>query len=399
MNRLSLTTSLTALLAVGLVASGCVASAGDTSEPAPAVAAERGTLSNSVPLDHQRLPSAQDEWLISYTSADAGGKPITVSGTVSVPKSPPPQAGWPVISWAHGTTGTADVCAPSADRPGGPAHSYVGLVDQTLDRWVAAGYVVVQTDYEGLGTPGEHPYLNGRSAANAVADIVRAARQVDPGVGSDWFAVGHSQGGHAALFTAAADQQAAGLSLRGAVSIAPGGFQGSQTTTYFQQQTGEQGVRAALPFLPTMLIGAAAVDPGIVPEQLLGDEVQPVLDAARTTCQDGIREAASTVRAERVFREGAELGRLTAYLRSQEPEGLALRVPTLVLQGTTDVLVSKPGTDQLVKSLCERSPAIGYEVYDGADHRQVLAASQAAAQRFTEDLLANRQPANACSRT
>ncbi|MGW5649610.1 alpha/beta hydrolase family protein [Saccharopolyspora sp. NPDC003752] len=396
MNRLSPTTSLTALLAAGLVASGCSAGTGDTPEPVPP---ERGTLSSSVPLDHRRLPSAQGEWLISYTSADADGKPVTVSGTVSVPGSPPPQAGWPVISWAHGTTGTADACAPSADRPGGPAHSYVGLVDQTLDQWVAAGYVVVQTDYEGLGTPGEHPYLNGPSAANAVADIVRAARQVDPGVGPDWFAVGHSQGGHAALFTAAADQQAAGLSLRGAVSIAPGGFQTSQTTAYFQQQTGEQGVRAALPFLPTMLIGAAAVDPGIVPEQLLADEVRPVLDAARTTCQDGIREAASTVRAERVFREGADLDRLTAYLKSQEPEGLALRVPTLVLQGTTDVLVSKRGTDQLVKSLCERSPAIGYEAYDGADHRQVLAASQPAAQRFTEDLLANRQPASACSRS
>ncbi|MFI0464288.1 alpha/beta hydrolase family protein [Saccharopolyspora sp. 5N102] len=392
---MSPTTSLTALLAAGLVASGCSAGTGDTPQPAPS---ERGTLSSSVPLDHRRLPSAQGEWLISYTSADAGGKPITVSGTVSVPKSSPPQAGWPVISWAHGTTGTADVCAPSADRPGGPAHSYVGLVDQTLDRWVAGGYVVVQTDYEGLGTPGEHPYLNGPSAANAVTDIVRAARQVDPGVGSDWFAVGHSQGGHAALFTAAADQQAAGLSLRGAVSIAPGGFQTSQTTAYFQQRTGEQGVRAALPFLPTMLIGAAAVDPGIVPEQLLADEVRPVLDAARTTCQDGIREAASTVRAERVFREGADLDRLTAYLKSQEPEGLALRVPTLVLQGTTDVLVSKRGTDQLVKSLCERSPSIGYEAYDGADHRQVLAASQPAAQRFTEDLLANRQPASVCSR-
>ncbi|MEV0698747.1 alpha/beta hydrolase [Saccharopolyspora sp. NPDC050389] len=396
MNRLPLTTLLAALLAAGLVTSSCSAGTGDTSAPTPA--AERGTLSSSAPLDHRRLPSAQSEWLISYASADAHGKPITVSGTVSVPKSPPPQAGWPVISWAHGTTGTADACAPSADRPGGPAHSYVGLVDQTLDRWVAAGYVVVQTDYEGLGTPGEHPYLNGRSAANTVVDIVRAARQVVPGVGSDWFAMGHSQGGHAALFTAAEEQQAAGLSLRGAVSIAPGGFKTSQTTAYFQQQTGEQGVRAALPFLPTMLIGAAAVDPGIVPDQLLGDEVRPVLDAARTTCQDGIRQAASTVQADRVFKEDADLGRLTAYLKSQEPENLALRVPTLVLQGTADVLVSKPGTDQLVKALCGRSSAIGYEVYDGADHRQVLAASQPAAQRFAEDLLANRQPTNACPR-
>ncbi|MER7077997.1 Serine aminopeptidase, S33 [Saccharopolyspora kobensis] len=383
MNRLALTTLLTALLVAGC-------SAGTSPEPA------RGTLTSSAPLEHERLPSAQSEWLITYTSEGARGEPVTVSGTVSVPASPPPQQGWPVISWAHGTTGTADVCAPSADRPGGPAHGYVGLADQTLDRWVAAGYAVVQTDYEGLGTPGEHPYLNGRSAANAVADIVRAARQVSPGIGSAWFAMGHSQGGHAALHTAAADQH--DLSLRGAVAIAPGGFQSSRTTAYFQQQTDERSVRAALPFLPTLLIGAAAVDPGIVPEDLLDEQARPVLDAARRTCQDGVREAAATIDADRVFRDGADLGGLTAYLKSQEPEGLALRVPTLVLQGSADALVSEPGTASLVEALCARSPAIGYQVFDGADHRRVLAASQPAAQRFTETLLAGGRPQSACPR-
>ncbi|MER7012774.1 alpha/beta hydrolase [Saccharopolyspora sp. NPDC000359] len=393
MNRLSLTALLAALLVVGPVASGCSTSTGDAPEPAG-----RGTLVSSAPLDHRRLPSAQGEWLITYTSEDAHGRPITVSGTVSIPASPPPPGGWPVISWAHGTTGTADACAPSADRPGGPVHSYVSLTDQTLDRWAAAGYVVVQTDYEGLGTPGEHPYLNGRSAANSLADIVRAARHVAPGVGADWFAVGHSQGGHAALFAAAQDQSTPGLSLRGAVSIAPGGYQTSQTPAYFQQRADdEHSVRAALPFLPTMLIGAAAADPGIVPEDLLDDEARPVLDAARRSCLDGIREAAAATHADQVFRDGADLARLTAYLRSQEPEHLALRVPTLVLQGAEDQLVSEPGTDVLVERLCERSPAIGYEVFPGADHRQVIAASHPAAQEFTAGLLAHSQPPTSCT--
>lgn len=174
---------LTALLAVGLTASGC-SSGGVRQEPE--LAPTRGSLSSAVELDHRRLPSARSEALITYGSANARDEPITVTGTVSVPAAPPPPGGWPVISWAHGTTGTADACVPSADRPGGPAHSYVGLVDQVLDRWVAAGYAVVQTDYEGLGTPGEHPYLNGVSEANTVVDIVRAARRANPGIGADW---------------------------------------------------------------------------------------------------------------------------------------------------------------------------------------------------------------------
>jgi hypothetical protein len=38
---------------------------------------------------------------------------------------------------------------------------------------------VVQTDYEGLGTPGTHPYLNGPSEGRRVLDMVRAARRLD----------------------------------------------------------------------------------------------------------------------------------------------------------------------------------------------------------------------------
>ncbi|MBF6149281.1 hypothetical protein IU505_28590 [Nocardia nova] len=34
-----------------------------------------------------------------------------VSGTVAVPAGAPPKDGWPVLSWAHGTTGYADTCA------------------------------------------------------------------------------------------------------------------------------------------------------------------------------------------------------------------------------------------------------------------------------------------------
>ena len=43
-----------------------------------------------------------------------------MSGTLTVPKGKAPKGGWPVISWAHGTTGIADQCAPSreARRPG-----------------------------------------------------------------------------------------------------------------------------------------------------------------------------------------------------------------------------------------------------------------------------------------
>ena len=53
-----------------------------------------------------------------------------------------------------------------------------------LQRWLKAGYAVVRTDYEGLGTPGVHPYLVGRSEGRSVLDAVRAARALDPRLSS-----------------------------------------------------------------------------------------------------------------------------------------------------------------------------------------------------------------------
>ena len=119
------------------------------------------------------LKSAKSNRLLLYRSTATNGAAIAVSGTVAIPKGTPPKGGWPVISWAHGTTGIADACAPSRrDAFGGYDHAL-------LNRWLKAGYAVVRTDYEGLGTPGDHPYLIGVSEGRSVLDMVRAARKLD----------------------------------------------------------------------------------------------------------------------------------------------------------------------------------------------------------------------------
>jgi hypothetical protein len=102
-----------------------------------------------------------------------------------------------VVAWAHPTSGLADHCAPSRHGMRGLACMH-GWLDALLRR----GYVVVATDYEGLGTPGLHPYLVGASEGHAVLDGVRAAARLrGAGVGGRTVAWGFSQGGHAALWT------------------------------------------------------------------------------------------------------------------------------------------------------------------------------------------------------
>jgi dienelactone hydrolase len=373
---------------VVVLLTGCTVA---TADPGP----HAGQLLTARPLTTTAaLPSA-DTQLITYVSDDAHGQPIVVSGTVSVPKSAPPDDGWPVISWAHGTTGYADTCAPSADTADGLVHDYVALVNPMLDSWVSRGYAVVQTDYQGLGTPGGHPYVDGISEANAVIDIVRAARALDSGIGTRWVAMGHSQGGQAALFTAQdAERRDPGLDLVGAVSIAPGGVGLDQAVDLIR--AGSPEVEATQRFLPLLVLGAAVVDPSIDPDQIFSSQARPLLTTARTECLAQLNTM-PTVPPGQVFAADAEVDALRAYLKGQDPINLTPPVPVMLVQGTADAAVPPAGVDALAKALCGRKVALDYRVYPGQDHRGVIAAALTDTQAFVDSVLTGK-PIDTCAR-
>src|SRR5690625_5966931 len=90
---------------------------------------------------------------------------------VFLPRGEAPEGGWPVLAWAHGTTGIADRCAPSLN----PASERDAAF---LNHWLQTGYAIVATDYEGLGTPGPQPYLHCASEAYSIIHSVQAAREL-----------------------------------------------------------------------------------------------------------------------------------------------------------------------------------------------------------------------------
>ncbi|MFC4053485.1 alpha/beta hydrolase family protein [Actinomadura syzygii] len=372
-----------ALRGLAVAAAVCAGTAGIAVPTAQAAPGKRGKLISVRPLvNAAALPSAAVNRAVSYTSEGVGGRKIVVTGTVAVPPGRAPRGGWPVLSWAHGTTGTADACAPSTDTATGPAHDYLSITEAYLDRWVSHGYAVVQTDYEGLGTAGGHPYMNGASEANTVLDIVRASRRVDHRIGRDWFVAGHSQGGQAALYTAATS--ANDVRLKGAVAIAPGSNM-SQTAVYVKAQY--PGAEAALPFLFVLLNGANAADPTFVPEALLTSDAAPLAAAGRTNaCLAQLRQMSASLPLDKVFRPDADLTRFETYYNSQEALGLTLNVPTLVAQGTADREVSPAATQNIVTDLCKRYGRIAYRTFDGADHRGSINASFETSLQFTESL-------------
>src|SRR4051794_39260851 len=228
MLRHSLVLTLAALLVAASPATAATVRKGPAgvkfyTPPSPLPGSKHGDLIWARNLSGQpALAQASSNRLVLYRSTGVDGRPIAVSGTVSLPKGKAPKGGWPVITWAHGTTGIADQCAPSRDTASNPDHLLNAYVYPELNAWLKAGYAVVRTDYEGLGTPGVHPYLNGRSEGRSVLDSVRAARKLTPSLSRRYVIAGHSQGGQAALFAARlAPSYATGLTLRGTLAYAP----------------------------------------------------------------------------------------------------------------------------------------------------------------------------------
>ena len=152
---------------------------------------------------------------ILYRSTDPSGRPIPVSGAIYIPNGAAPAGGRNIIAWAHPTSGVMPPCAPSLMPD-------VGGMMWNLPNMISQGYIVVATDYPGLGTDGIHPYLIGESEARSVLNSVRAAREMPNTGASNRFAVwGHSQGGHAALYRRGCRTLRAGLKLVGVAAAAP----------------------------------------------------------------------------------------------------------------------------------------------------------------------------------
>ena len=151
-----------------------------------------------------------------YHSRAFDGQDVPASGVIILPYGDPPEGGWPVIAWAHGTTGVGRLAAPSLDN-----HLVYGW--EGLLMWPTLGYAVVATDYAGLGTNVPHQYLVAASQANDVINGLTAARVAVPELGPKWVAVGHSQGARAVIEVAMMQDEIRDPGYLGAVSLAPGG--------------------------------------------------------------------------------------------------------------------------------------------------------------------------------
>ena len=345
--------------------------ASPTNVPAQAPAAGMGTVKSKAPsgagqlISSSPLPvasSSSKAYRVKYRSFSPLGAPIEVTGLVYLPTSKAPAGGWPVLSYAHGTVGLADRCAPS---------NQVGELENIVGgTFNALGMAVVATDYEGLGTSGVHPYLNGVSEGRGVIDIVRAAKAIPGSNLSSTFVVwGHSQGGHAALFAGElASSWAPELKLAGVVAGAPpsqltnvaDSIENSKYRGYFFMVAA--GLKAANPSLELS---------GALTPKALG--LLPVVD---TGCNAEVFKAFSADPFDAlVNRQALTQEPWKSALLANEPGQVKTPAPILIIHGDKDEQIPVETSATLKKKLCGLGNSVERKVYKGQDHGGAALAS------------------------
>lgn len=354
---------------------------GDTFYTPPATLPEGalGSVIRSRALEGtMALPSAARNTLVLYRSTGAAGGVIAVSGTLAIPQGTPPTGGWPVISWTHGTTGLAAICAPSLDAAGGPEHPYILKIRALLDGFVRAGFAIAATDYEGLGVAGRHPFLQGVPNARNALDMLRAARAIEPAIGARYGVVGHSQGGHADLFTAAeGPRYAPEFQLMGNIAMAPG----SHIAERLEMVRTSAAVELGLPYLLYVLQSYAQADASVDLARILTPAAIANLPLLQVGCMTRALSEGywSTAIAREQFLPNPDFAAFLRVAASNEPGRLRITAPTLVMQGRADVTVLPQHTDLLVGQLCAGGNTVDYVGFPGADHGGVMAAGAAQA--------------------
>ncbi|MEV6239790.1 lipase family protein [Lentzea sp. NPDC051838] len=337
--------------------------------PVPAQASGPGSVLDVADLPAGlRLPGSASAVRITYRSTSFTGRSAVVTGALFVPAGTPPRGGWPVLSWAHGTVGIADACAPSS---AGRSQRDVDY----LKTWLANGYAIAATDYEGLGTPGVHPYMHGRSAAYAVADLVRAARSVDRSVSRHWAVAGQSQGGAAALFTGGiAPRYAPELDFRGTIATAPP----THWRKFFEIGRVADPTAPVSAYMP-LVIGALA---GMYPDtfdvsRYLTPRGEEILRVAESACFADVEKAVAGLKNADVRHMGAELDEeLLELMRFAEIPRVRHARPVYIAQGTADFGVYPPSSEETARELRAAGSDVTFKYYEGADHSGVMAAAQ-----------------------
>lgn len=360
-------------------------------------------------LRSEKLPASiglanagkQERILYSSTDAFSGTRPIVVSGAVFIPEGKAPAGGWPIVAWAHGTVGLADICAPSwAGR------SWRDVL--YLNRWLSEGFAVVATDYQGLGVPGPHPLINIPAISWGVLDSVRAAVSHYPELANNVVIVGQSQGGAAAFGAAAyAPTHAPDVGLKGAVG----------TGVIYRRHSDQPPLPSvSLPADPNLVDSAIAYsiygfliaqqhEPSLQPSDLFTEKGAALVEQARSTCLTGLMNdvvTAGLTRANTFLEKPSE--RYQAFQAGADERAnrysiyptLKLEVPIFIGTGASDVTPAAVNQLALMRDACAAGSVVEGHLYAGLGHSATVNASLIDSIPFAKKVIAGETIQSVC---
>lgn len=344
-----------------------------------------GELLRQEPLSAQVVGGTSQR--ILYRSQRADGSASISSGMIFIPNNSP-STPRPVVAWAHGTIGMGDDCAPS--RLSDPTAN-IAWVNTMLQN----GWVVVATDYAGLGTAGTEQYLVGKTEAYDVLNSVRAARQITNFQASNQFAVwGHSQGGHSALFTAQqALAYAPDLKLVSTVASAPA----AELIPLLNQQYG------------------GSIDWVIGPEILISwPEVYKNLDINSITTPVGLRNYKQIANkcigaaaidgmvrnqfGQRIFSQNpVDVPSWNAVAQAQSAPLLSPSQPLMVVESLSDTVVLPNTTALYIQKACQANSNLTSLWINNVGHLQIPQVTSPDVISWLSDRFANKPTSPTCS--
>ena len=338
------------------------------------------------------LAEAANAHAIWYSSTDgmaadpAKAGQLVTSGAVFLPKGTAPAGGWPVVAWAHGTVGIGDSCAPSRNPRSERDAEY-------LNSWLKEGYAIVATDYQGLGTPGPHAYLNSRAAAHSTLDSLRAALSTKALTLSDKIViVGQSQGAAAAFATAGfASAYAPELKILG--TVATGTPHSGKPTKdgkiqYRASRAEQERVDTSIAYILYIAAVANQSDPSLPAESVLSDKGLAAMKAAETTC---VQPMFDVVRKEQLSWTNTFRTDFMSYYAQPFSQGkfptLKLAAPIFLGIGGADTDAPTQFQQDLVEQSCEAGTIVEAHTYPGLDHSQTVNRSFQDSRLFARKLI------------
>ncbi|MNU66878.1 Prolyl oligopeptidase family protein [compost metagenome] len=368
------------------------------------------------------LEGASSIKVMTYNMANVQGKTAEATALVMFPKIAQPKDGYRVVVWEHGTVGVGDSCAPSNNT----INPRFKILADTL---LAAGYVIVAPDYEGLGTKGIHPYLNLASEAKSALAAVKAVKDhYGTQLNGDWMSVGQSQGGQASIGTA--EYANTDITYKGAVAGAPASSLGTiildvapNALALIEQQEIAGNValdkRVSIDSYATLLayaaltgVGIKAYEPRFEYRDIFQTRTKPLAEFAEGStgenglCLDSADPSLSLINKfkEDIIRfmtdnpdkkvmdyPGLDANNFKSnetvqkFLLASQPGTKRLDKPVYIAQGKLDTNVPYPITQMMVAGLVTLgSPNIKLDLVENATHTQAIVCKNADIYQFIQ---------------